>query len=39
MESVFAAEDLPMPADILVPDEVSYAAFAAIANRAPARRA
>ena len=60
METVFAAEDLPMPADILVrvinsliegllfqrfltpelmPDEVFYAAFAAIANPAPARRA
>jgi AcrR family transcriptional regulator len=72
MESVFAAEDLPMPADILVrvinsliegllfqrfltpelmPDEVFYAAFAALAggrttsqvpptaNPAPARRA
>jgi AcrR family transcriptional regulator len=60
VESVFAADDLPMPADILVrvinaliegllfqrfltpelmPDEVFYAAFAAIANRAPARRA
>jgi AcrR family transcriptional regulator len=60
MESVFAARDLPMPADILVrvinsliegllfqrfltpelmPDEVFYAAFAAIANPAPARRA
>ena len=67
METVFAADDLPMPADILVrvinaliegllfqrfltpelmPDEVFYAAFAAlaskppsIANPAPARRA
>jgi AcrR family transcriptional regulator len=60
VESVFAADDLPMPADILVrvinaliegllfqrfltpelmPDEVFYAAFAAIANPAPARRA
>ena len=60
VESVFAAADLPMPADILVrvinsliegllfqrfltpelmPDEVFYAAFAAIANPAPARRA
>ena len=60
METVFAAADLPMPADILVrvinaliegllfqrfltpelmPDEVFYAAFAAIANPVPARRA
>lgn len=60
MKTVFAAADLPMPADILVrvinaliegllfqrfltpelmPDEVFYAAFAAIANPAPARRA
>ena len=60
IESVFAAKDLPMPADILVrvinsliegllfqrfltpelmPDEVFYAAFAVIANPAPARRA
>jgi AcrR family transcriptional regulator len=60
METVFAADDLPMPANILVrvinaliegllfqrfltpelmPDEVFHAAFAAIANPAPARRA
>ena len=60
IESVFAADGLPMPADILVrvinsliegllfqrfltpelmPDDVFYAAFAAIANPAPARRA
>ena len=60
METVFAADDLPMPADILVrvinaliegllfqrfltpelmPDEVFYAAFAAIANPERARRA
>jgi AcrR family transcriptional regulator len=60
METVFAADDLPMPADILVrvinaliegllfqrfltpelmPDEVFYAAFAAIANPERVRRA